>query len=464
MDDELKFEVKLGAAVKRYATRADGAVDVTRITTSALSASNRSGWLEWLLPVGTSGATGRTKPFAVSAVVVVALAAAILALYVNQPNLNVGLQNPDSTPSPIVTSRPTMLPGTPPAVPTSTLSANGPWTGRVRVDAREMPVLSMNGPRLCIADNAFVWNDSVDAQRGAVDITGTSRGRSAESWSFDLAAKPTPASELDARVTVIEYGLVLDTKGDAAPDYEIGVSNSAGGGSYRVWVTDLGAGTTEEQIGPPYGTPIEFRHPDEQDGGTDTSSMSFWFLPGSAPGDLNWPDRYYAWASYSENGSVVAWDYAPDFGWLESDCEPLPAKGWPDTSENSAGLYSWDGHSCAAGQSCNVGFMHNGYGSGDVEIRIQALPEDAVVDDSREHRTIAGHDAVYRRVDARHEEWTVEIDGRTIAISMIADSGTSEADLTEAHAIIESMRYEPQNSDLGFRLVFELTSEDWDSG
>ena len=42
--------------------------------------------------------------------------------------------------------------------------------------------------------------------------------------------------------------------------------------------------------------------------------------------------------------------------------------------------------------------------------------------------------------------------------------GASKADLAEAHAIIESMRTEPQNNRLGFMLLFTLATDDWDSG
>jgi hypothetical protein len=107
--------------------------------------------------------------------------------------------------------------------------------------------------------------------------------------------------------------------------------------------------------------------------------------------------------------------------------------------------------------------MHNGYGSGNVDITIgsaggtiSALGGAPV--------TVAGHDATYRRVDARLEEWLVDIKGSTYYIRISAEPGTSEADLAEAHAIIESMWTEPQDSGLGFRLVFRLTTDDWDSG
>jgi hypothetical protein len=136
--------------------------------------------------------------------------------------------------------------------------------------------------------------------------------------------------------------------------------------------------------------------------------------------------------------------------------------GWPDTSENGAGLYSWDGATCGrnAGGYCSIGWMHNGYGSGDVEISVGFAgskgPGTAV--------TVAGHDATYHRLRALWEKWIIDIEGTFITIQIIAEPGTSEADLAEAHAIIDSMRTEPRDNDLGFRLVFRLTTDDWDSG
>lgn len=135
------------------------------------------------------------------------------------------------------------------------------------------------------------------------------------------------------------------------------------------------------------------------------------------------------------------------------------ANGWPHTAENPAGTYSWnDG---CAGAYCTLGFMHNGYGSGDVEITIgyrtgSPAPDDGV------RVTVAGHDGIYRRIDSRREEWIVDIEGATVAISLTAEFGTSEADLDEAQAIIDSMRTEPTAT--GFRILFTLATDDWDSG
>lgn len=139
--------------------------------------------------------------------------------------------------------------------------------------------------------------------------------------------------------------------------------------------------------------------------------------------------------------------------------------GWPDTTENPAGTYSWDRRTCAGRRSCVLGFMHNGYGSGDVEIIVEAVSEKPPIRKAGETAvTFAGHDGFYRRLDARTEKWTVGIQGMTIAIRFEAKPGASDADLAEARAVIDSMRTEPQDTKLGFRLVFTLPTDDWDSG
>lgn len=138
-------------------------------------------------------------------------------------------------------------------------------------------------------------------------------------------------------------------------------------------------------------------------------------------------------------------------------------RGWPDTTENVAGVYSWDGSTCSS-HWCVIGFMHNGYGSGDVSIHVDDVPGGFVPDDGAMAITVAGHHGTYRRVDARVEEWLVVIDGTTIAIRLDARPGAAPSDLADARAIIASMHTEPRDGDLGFRIVFTIPTDDWDSG
>ncbi len=136
--------------------------------------------------------------------------------------------------------------------------------------------------------------------------------------------------------------------------------------------------------------------------------------------------------------------------------------GWPSTRENAAGVYSLDGSRCSS-TFCVVGFMHNGQGSGDIEIRIHPERADTATGDGATAVTVAGHDGIYRRTD-RLEQWIFVVDGQTMAIDLEARPGTSAADLAEAYAIIRSMRTEPQDNYVGFRLVFTLATDDRDSG
>ena len=142
-----------------------------------------------------------------------------------------------------------------------------------------------------------------------------------------------------------------------------------------------------------------------------------------------------------------------------SAAEAEVALGWPDTNENRAGVYSWDGFRCA-GAYCSIGFMHNGYGSGNLEIRVEVV-SDGDAPSGGTAVTVAGHNGVYRRIDAQQEEWMVDIGGKTITIRFTARPGTSQAELAEAYAIIGSMRAEVPG---GFRLIFRLATDDWDSG
>ena len=149
------------------------------------------------------------------------------------------------------------------------------------------------------------------------------------------------------------------------------------------------------------------------------------------------------------------------------------AMGWPTPSENGPGLDSWDGQRCA-GTFCSHGVMHNGYGAGNVVITIQELPEEPAAAGATAV-TIAGHSGLYRRVVEPEpsiitlempglEEWVVDIEGVWVTIRLYAEPGASEANLADAHAIIDSLRYEPTTGARGFRLTFRLTNSEWDSG
>lgn len=153
--------------------------------------------------------------------------------------------------------------------------------------------------------------------------------------------------------------------------------------------------------------------------------------------------------------------------------------GWPGTTRNPAGVYSFDAR-VDAGWMLSDGdtkLMHNGYdpGSGDVTIIFEAVPGRLIPHRGRTAVTVAGYEGTYRRFIGEDslagwmdglpsEEWMVDIQGTTVTILLIAEPGARDTELAEAHEIIESILVEPQDTELGFRLLFTLTSDTWDSG
>jgi hypothetical protein len=187
------------------------------------------------------------------------------------------------------------------------------WVGPVRPETVTMPTILPEGN----APDGFVWDDGQDAELEWIDIgkvRTSDLGR--RRWSFELAGTPPKASTLDPKQRVISYGVVLDADGDRVADCLIGISNDAPQrGDFRVWVTNLATGATSEQVGGPYGFPIDFAHPDEQ----SEPSMQFFFLGSASPcvaSQPTGPRHFYTWASVTDGGRVTAWDYAPDAAWL----------------------------------------------------------------------------------------------------------------------------------------------------
>jgi len=207
------------------------------------------------------------------------------------------------------------------------------WSGPVRSDAAEFPVLPLS--RGVENGNARLWAaDPLEADATWVDITRVYVDHASGSqpgWFIELAGAPPRAASLDPEQTIISYGLVFDATGDGVPDYEVGINNDvATRGHFRVWVIDLATGERDERTGPPYGFPVEFRHPDEHRfDGTWPEALSrtvmFTFLGRQGPnGDIRGSTPFYAWASVTRDGEVVAWDYAADGGWLSASQDTAP--------------------------------------------------------------------------------------------------------------------------------------------
>jgi hypothetical protein len=203
--------------------------------------------------------------------------------------------------------------------PSATPGAANRWTGPVRTDFGAVLVDGMSW----LYGTGWYERDGYDARRPYVDINEVNLSGIADQqpdWRLVLDSSPPKAAALDPTETVISYGLTFDRDGDGVADYVVGISNEAPvAGDFRVWVSDLVTAETQEQVGGPYGYPVEFHHPDEGSViAPGLPTMLFNFLLGSRPEGIDHKTRFYAWASLSVDGEVRAWDYAPDIGWLSS--------------------------------------------------------------------------------------------------------------------------------------------------
>ena len=218
---------------------------------------------------------------------------------------------------------------TPSSTPSDQTSSTG-WSGRLR-PGPAMPVRSLTMYRPAGADSvgdlgAFRWDDGADAALAEIDIRQirvqdiSSDGRM--DWSLVLAGPYPSALTLAKHHRVIEYGIVLDTDADGDADCQLGINNDATTPSdFRVWLQNVNSGTAEERVGGPYGIPFDFKHPGENQDGSEQpdARMTFWFLNGApyTPCDTFGSTRtFYAWAVELEDGKVKAFDYAPDAAWV----------------------------------------------------------------------------------------------------------------------------------------------------
>ncbi|HEY7848055.1 MAG TPA: hypothetical protein VIC83_07680 [Candidatus Limnocylindria bacterium] len=108
--------------------------------------------------------------------------------------------------------------------------------------------------------------------------------------------------------------------------------------------------------------------------------------------------------------------------------------------------------------------MHNGYGSGDVDIQIYVVPGGVDYNRGGTPVTIAGQEGIYRQINDHDESWTLDLEGTSVTVKISTEPGTSESDLAEARAIVDSIRTGPRENSDGLRVIFMLRTDDWDSG
>lgn len=214
--------------------------------------------------------------------------------------------------------------------PTESVTPEQGWPAAVRDGTswpRVTPKRAEVGSHLGLGSDALGWvDDASDAEGGLVDIRYVaSPGRFSVDghamigeWRISLAKRWPGRSEIGPADGVVEYGVVVDSDDDQVADCQIGINDGAQRlGDYRVWVTNLRTGITKEQVGAPYGVPIDFALPDETG-----EYVAFFFLTHGQPCDFRGPIHYYAYASATDvDGHVTAWDFAPDAAWLEGTAD-----------------------------------------------------------------------------------------------------------------------------------------------
>jgi hypothetical protein len=259
------------------------------------------------------------KPLTPSRVLILALVALLAVALAGGAILVGGRAEQRAVPAIAPSAAPVIPPASPAPTPSAAQSASstprpgrdasGKWPGPVQT----LPEMAVQAMELRPDSGRLVWNDGRDAPIEGLDITRVVTGPPQTGWSFAIAGHPPEAAELDAADTVLSYGLVFETTGDGRADYVLGINSDAPVvGDYRVWITDLATGETQEQVGPPYGRPIEFSHPSET---SNSRVMSFWFINGNVPFGSK-VRSFYAWSALTRAGETVAWDYAPDAAWL----------------------------------------------------------------------------------------------------------------------------------------------------
>lgn len=218
--------------------------------------------------------------------------------------------------------RSTLPAGAPSIRPSSTTTTQAPGAPGLAIDrpaAMTEMATPATGPELTSR-----WADPRDAEPGGVDILDVHFSQVGSGglpqWRLTLRTQPPPPQGPD--IELLEYGIVVDGDGDRVADCRIGLSGDARvPGEIRTWITNLRTGEFLDSDGPPYGKPVDFRHPHDIDVNPmseDATLVSFFFPLRSILPCEGWRGTggYYAWAAFAEERVVTSHDVAPDVGWL----------------------------------------------------------------------------------------------------------------------------------------------------
>jgi len=270
MSDQLNFETRLGAAVKAFATNADGPVDATRIAASALSRSQTASWRARLTSIAQPRAAGQpalsARLLAIALVALVAVGALGIGLYW-QRGLIVGSPVSTGTPTPLPTdsvSTPARTATPTPTVASPTAAAHFPiFPGQPRpVDAGTYDMGLFNLPVsirfvvpagwLSCANNAELL--CRDGGGGVVNIdivTDVFANPCDETTGRDPSLGPT-VDDLVTAISGLPWSTVtqptdVTVDGTHGKEFEVTAparSQCVGRDDFSAWVTTLGRRAT----------------------------------------------------------------------------------------------------------------------------------------------------------------------------------------------------------------------------
>jgi hypothetical protein len=185
------------------------------------------------------------------------------------------------------------------------------WPGGIRLEplGRQSERFRISDYRDGIGDtdSAYPWSDisGVTLRNGnVVDFSN---------WVVLELRQGLPATP-DPNAIWIAYGVVVDGDGDGRGDQRIGIDNNAA--DHREWITDLRTGRTAVNLTSvfgafeAFGTRIETWYADMESRAT--------LIVKRHPGGV----RFYAWAATIVDDQIVATDFAPDEGWMETVSPP----------------------------------------------------------------------------------------------------------------------------------------------
>lgn len=193
------------------------------------------------------------------------------------------------------------------------------WTGPVRAERAGAAVETLARA----ADSTLTWSEAPDTAPRWVDIAHVVISPDFPNWRLELGLGHPRREALTRAGRVLGFGFVMDTNDDGIADYVVGIDSDAAAPAVHVWLTDLASGETDERFAAPYGDPVDFATSLWGEGdptGPQRLPGGDFFNVGFAPAELFDLEtaRFYAWSSLTEDGEVVAWDYAPDTGWLSA--------------------------------------------------------------------------------------------------------------------------------------------------